>query len=160
MVYIGAIALVCATFMIWREYSSYLGGELAVCRSFLAAVCSYREGMRCYLSGPAEWAGGYEDEHLEECGFLVSLREGAGFKNSYAVCRDKLCSSDELDAILTALFERIGDGYLDAELEIISAAIEKLTELESRLNGDLPRKRKAVGAMLGAFVLGIVILII
>ena len=160
MQYIGVFALVYAAFSVWRGYSSYLDTELLWCRAFLRAIKDYRERMRCFLSSPADWALTYEDEHLFECGFLSSLRDGSDFCSAYRVAADKIFLPDEVDGILSALFDRLGDGYLEGELEAVSAVIERLCEEDARLSADVTRKRKAVGAMLGAFTLGIVILII
>lgn len=160
MAYIGALAVIFAVFLIWREYSSYLDKELSACRAFLSAITDYREKVRCYLDSPREWAKNYDSELLDGCGFLGLLREGADFGEAYLETRDKLCLSDEADAILSSCFQRLGEGYLEGELEILALAIEKLGKEEAASSVEFVKKKKAVGAMLGAVAAGIVILII
>lgn len=160
MAYIGALAVFFAVFMIWREYSAFLSKRLSFCRSYLRALTDYKEKMRCYLTSPTEWACAYSDDLLEECGFLSALREGEDFCEAYKGTRGAVSLSEEADVIIGQCFGRLGEGYLDTELEIISAAIEKLGKEERDAATELPKKKKAVGAVLGAVAAGIVILII
>ena len=68
--------------------------------------------------------------------------------------------TDTTEDALNSCFERLGDGYLDTELEVIEQALEKLSREEGRISEDLLKRRKAAGAVLGAFASGIIILII
>ena len=146
--------------MTWREYSALLGSELLWCRTFIGALSDMREKMRCYLDSPRAWAEGYKGGALEECGFLDLLRGGVGIADAYEGSRAGRNLSDVSDDILTDCFSRLGDGYLDTELSLIDAAIDKLSAEEKRAAAELPRKRKAMGAVLGACACGIVILVI
>ena len=160
MLYFGAIAVIIGTYMLWREYASYLDRELLICRSFLRALTDYREKMKCYMDVPSSWAQGYYDESLAECGFLDALKSGSDFKDAYGETREKLSAGNAVDEALISCFTRLGEGYLDTELETLDVAIAKLTREESRLSDNLSKKRKATGAVLGACALGVVILVI
>ena len=160
MSYIGAFVVIFATFLIWREYVSYLERGHSYCRAFLHALGDYRERVRCYLDSPLAWALGYEDDKLMECGFLKAVREGGEMSWAYSSSRQSLCLDYRVDGILSECFERLGNGYLDTELATLDLAISRLTEAESESLTELSRKRKVAGAFLGAFASGVVIMII
>lgn len=160
MLYSGAIAVILGVYMIWREYASYLDRELLSCRAFLGALIDYREKMKCYMDVPSRWAEGYFDEALDTSGFLGMLKSGVDLSEAYSEAREKLCVSDEVDKILTSCFTRLGEGYLDTELETLETAIGKLMRHEGLMADNLSKRRKATGAVLGACALGVVILVI
>lgn len=160
MLYFGAIAIIIGAYMIWREYASYLDGELLSCRAFLRALTDYREKMKCYMDVPSSWAEGYFDEYLTKCGFLDMVKSGVDFAEAYRLSRENISVTDSVDEILVSCFARLGEGYLDTELETVEIAIGKLMREDERLSENLLKRRKATGALLGACALGIVILII
>lgn len=159
MLIIGVVIIIVIVFLIWREYTSYLGRELNVCRAFRAMLCDMRDKMRCYLDTPRTWALGYEDDLLSECGFLGRLRLGASLADAYDACKETLCISKSVDSTLRSLFARSGEGYIDTELVAIDSAITNLTATEGVMSGEVNKKSKVAGAVLGAFVAGIVILV-
>lgn len=159
MAYFGAVSIVFAVYLIWREYSSFLDGELSWCRGFLKALCDYRDKVRCYMITPSDWAADYSDERLSSCGFLGFLLEGSDFMTAYKNSDKPLCLTDATDSALTSCFSRLGEGYLDTELEALGVAVDKLTAEEKGLSESLAKRRKALGAMLGAVASGIVILV-
>lgn len=158
--YIGAAVIIFAAFTVWREYAAFLERGVCWCRAFLAALCDLREKMKCYLDSPRSWAEGYEDGLLYECGFLERLRDGENLHEAYRASRRGACLSDTADEILDSCFRRLGEGYLDTELESVELAIEKLSGEEARGSEELVRRRKVAGAVLGACASGIVILVI
>lgn len=160
MSYLGAISVIIGVYMIWREYSRFVDREYEICRAFLLAITDYREKVRCYMESPREWALGYEDECLLQNGFLPALRDGADFTVAYGEARRDICTTKSVDGILTACFTRLGEGYLEAELDTLDIAIGKLSCEEAGCAERLTKRRKATGALLGAFALGTVILII
>ena len=160
MVYFGAILVIFGAYTVWREYALFLDKDLLWCRTFLAALTDYREKVKCYMNTPAMWADGYTDKLLCECGFLDKLVDGANFSEAYADIRKLTHLTDNADAILSSCFERLGEGYLDVEIEILESAIDKLSREEKELAESLAKRRKAVGAMIGAFAVGMIILII
>ena len=160
MLYLGAIAVILGTYMIWREYAAYLDRELLSCRVFLRALVDYREKMKCYMDVPSSWALGYVDDELDVCGFLEMIKSGVDLYEAYTAKRDRFCLTDEVDEILSSCFSRLGEGYLETELEALESAIEKLTRVEKAISENLSKRRKATGAVLGACALGVVILVI
>ena len=160
MLYLGTIAVILGVYMVWREYAAYLDRELLSCRAFLRALTDYREKMKCYMETPTAWATGYTDGDLDTCEFLDMLRAGADFPEAYSKARGKLCITEEVDMALTSCFDRLGEGYLETELETLEIAIGKLLREEGVMAENLSKKRKATGAMLGAFALGVVVLVI
>lgn len=160
MSYIGAIIIIFAAFLIWREYSHYLRGELLGCRAFHRAMEDLFDKMKCYLASPKEWAKDYKDELLSKSGMLDAVRGGEDLLTAYREAKKSICISQCVDEILESCFSRLGTGYIDTELGMIAATIEKLSKEEEKAEGELSRKSRAFGAVLGAFVSGIVILIV
>jgi hypothetical protein len=160
MVYFGTAGVILAVYMIWREYCAYLESELDWCAHFLRALVDYRDKVKCYMDTPSGWASAYTDELLTECGFLPHISESGDFRLAYSEARLSATITDEADEVLRGCFERLGEGYLESETETLSLAIEKLKREEEKLRSAISGKRKAVGAMLGAFASGMVILII
>lgn len=160
MTYLGAFAIILAVFMAWRCYSLYLGDELSHTRVLLRALRSYRERMKCYLESPSEWARGYDDELLEASGFLGALKGGESLLAAYKSTKDGLYITGACDEIIEGCFERLGDGYLDTELEVMESAIGGVECEEKRLSEDISRRKRVAGALLGALAVGVVILII
>lgn len=159
MSYIGAAAIIFATYMMWREYSAFLLRGVDACRSYLAAMRDYRERVRCYMQAPGSWATEYSDDNLSDCGFLPHLSESGDFRRAYELSADKGYLTDEADGILKDCFERLGEGYLDTELGTLDLAIDKLSREEERLSESFVKRRRAAGAVLGAIASGTVILI-
>ena len=160
MSYFGAVSIILAVYMIWREYSSFLDGELRWCRCYLKALEDYRDKVKCYMQTPTRWAQGYTDAMLSECGFLERLSGGEDIGEAYRLSRPEIGVSGTVDAILSDCFERLGEGYLDTEIEVLESAIGKLSLEEKKSGESLGKKRKAAGALLGAFASGVVILVI
>ena len=160
MKYIGVYSVIFSVFLIWRSYSSYLACELGYTGAFLRALRDYREKMKCYLASPSEWARGFSDEELLKIGFIDRVREGETFISAYRSVKDGIFLPQKTDETLTYCFERIGEGYLDTELEAVEAAISKIEAEEAIIVSEMPKRKKAVGALLGACAVGIVILII
>ena len=160
MAYFGAVAVILAMYMIWREYSGFLSGELGWSRCYLRALFDYREKVRCYMQTPMRWAEGYTDDMLISCGFLERLMQGEDIGTAYRLARSDMGVSDSVDALLTDCFDRLGEGYLDTELEVLDGVIDKLSREEAREAEALAKRRKAAGALLGAFASGVVILVI
>ena len=159
MAYLGAVAVISAVYMIWREYSSMLTGELEWCRRFLKALTDYRDKIRCYMDTPSRWAAEYSDCKLRDCGFLTYLGECGDFRRAYSRANVSMKVSADADATLKTCFDRLGEGYLETELETLGTAIEQLKRIEEGLSVSYSKRRKAVGALLGAFASGVVILV-
>lgn len=160
MIYFGAVAVIFGAYMLWREYAVFLDKELLWCRAFVRALSDYREKIKCYMDTPSSWASGYGDRYLSECGFLGRLADGDDFLEAYRISRDGLILTDTVEEVLNSCFERLGDGYLDTELEVLELTLDKLSREEGRISEELSKRRKAAGAVLGAFAFGIIILII
>ncbi len=160
MSYIGAVAVILAFLLLWREYSRFVDKRLLWCRTFLSAISDLYDKMRCFLESPRAWAEGYSDANLSECGFLDKLSDGADILDAYLSCRDRICIPESCDKMLKECFSRLGEGYIETELSIMDSALNDIKEEEKRISKDLPSRRKAVGAVLGAVATGIVILVI
>lgn len=160
MSYLGVSLIIFSAFLIWREYSSFLQSELAETEAYLCALRDYREKMSCFLLTPTQWALGYRDELLEERGFLPSLREGEGIAESFLKARESARLSDEADGIISDCFGRLGEGYLECELDALDGAIGRLSSEKERAAEELSKKKRALGVALGACVSGIAIMII
>ena len=160
MVYIGSFLLILCAFYIWRLFCSYLDGELACLRSVLFALTDYRDKMRCYLMTPREWASSYKDELLEGCGMLTRLRDGEDFASAYNGVQADMTLSDGARTIIEPCFAKLGDGYAETELAMLDMTVSRLTEEEKRESEQLSKRRKAIGAIVGACTSGLVIIMI
>lgn len=158
--YVGASAVIFAAFYAWKIYVSYLERLHSLSRAFLQALSDMREKMRCYLDSPREWALGYSDPLLEECGFLERVRSGDDIAAAYTDIREELALPSEADALINSCFSRLGEGYLDTELEALGTTVDKLRAEVDKHGGELVKKRKVAGALIGACASGIVILVI
>lgn len=159
MLYFGVFIVNLIIFLIWREYSLYLKRELNTCRIFRTMLRDMRDKMRCYLESPRVWALGYEDDVLLASGFLYKLRHGCCLNDAYTACKDGMCISGDVDTVLRDFFTRMGDGYLDTELMAIDSAISGLSECERVMADESAKKSKVAGAVLGAFAVGMIILV-
>ena len=158
MTYIGALLVIFAAFTVWRVYCSYLFEESNMLRAFLHAICDYRDNMKCYLKSPKEWADHYSEDIPTE--FISAVRNGEGLLKAYLKTEGRGYLPKDIDCALEECFSHLGEGYLETELVITEAAIDKLTAEEKLLYGELGKKKKTVGALIGAFAVGLIILII
>ena len=160
MRYIGLCVIVFAVLLVWRGYCAYLAECSTYSLAFLRALRDYREKMKCYLVSPCEWANGFSDGALSDIGFLDRVKNGETLFVAYQAIRQGIFLPKRIDEALLSCFERLGEGYLDTELETLEGAIAEIEREEKALSEDVPRRQKAVGALLGACVVGGVILII
>ena len=97
---------------------------------------------------------------------LFTLTNAKGFSASFSDLGATWVSwltpdrDGKFDDVLLGCFSRLGEGYLDTELEAISAGIDKLRSHVDRYGEELTKKRKVAGALIGACASGIVILVI
>ena len=159
MIYFGTFSVIAAVYILWRTYCSYLCSELSDARTFLAALSDYREKMRCYLSSPRAWASDYSDERLGDSGFLSRLASGEEMTYVFRELREEYYLTDRVNEILNSCFDRLGEGYLDTELEVLASAIAALGEEVRSMSDELKNRERVAGALLGAFAVGTVILI-
>ena len=160
MLYLGAALVLFGAYTVWRKYSEFLSMDLAQCRAFVRAFSDYREKIKCYMDTPMVWANGYSDATIGESVFIDRLKDGESFRDAYAAFRESFSLTENVDRILFNCFDRLGEGYLDTELEALEMAIDKLTGEEEALSDGLYKRRKAFGAVVGAFAVGVIILII
>ena len=159
MRFLGAFSIISAALLAWRSYRAYLIEELGFVRAFLGALEDYRRGVGCYLEPLSRWAESYADERLSAVGFFDGLREGdAGA--AYKAVSSKCYLPDKVDEILDHTFSRLGAGYLEGELAVLDDAIARLSREEKRIAEELSKRQKVAGALLGAFAVGAVILVI
>ena len=160
MILIGACLLLLFSFLIWKEYAAYLSRGTKELREFIRFLECMREKMGCYLETPSEWIDGFTAEELERSGFLQRIKDGEDIFSAYTGCKESLCLCDDAVLILDDMFSHLGNGYLDTETAIIKASLDKLSKLEEVSKKDNENRTKAVGAVIGAVAIGIVILIL
>ena len=73
--------------------------------------------------------------------------------------REEYYLTDRVNEILNSCFDRLGEGYLDTELEVLASAIAALGEEVRSMSDELKNRERVAGALLGAFAVGTVILI-
>ena len=160
MRYFGIFILICAVFLIWRCYCGYVEDEAKMSRAFLFALRDYREKIKCYLISPSEWASGYGDEALRASGFTDKIKSGETMITAYLDTRSGMYLPMVVDEALKSCFMRLGEGDAYAEVETLESTIAVLEGEVKTINEQLPKRQKAVGALLGACAVGVVILMI
>lgn len=158
MIYIGAFIVILAAFSAWRCYSSFLVEELTDTRAFLSALGDYREKMKCYLRSPVDWASDYLQNAPRISDFLGRVCEGDRLITAYTGSRVGYYLPKRVDEVLESCFSRLGDGYLETEVELVESAIRELSAIEHGMADELFKRRRASGALLGALAVGLVIL--
>ena len=159
LAYIGALLIMMAALLAWRLYRSFLREQLGYTRSLLGALEDYRDKVRTYLCSPSEWAADYTDARLESVGFLARVREGESFAQAYASSCGACYLPSGVDAVLSSLLSRLGEGYLEGELEIVGTALTRLRSEESRITEEYAKRERVAGALLGACAVGVLIFI-
>ena len=160
MIYIGAFIVILAAFSAWRCYSSFLLEEIGYTRAFLSALSDYREKMKCYLKSPMDWASDYVKSDSTIVAFLGRVRDGEQFVAAYTDSKDGYYLPKRVDEVLESCFSGLGDGYLETELEVVESAIGELTAIERGMADEISKRQRASGALLGAFAVGLVILVL
>ena len=160
MVFIGASLLILFAFLVWKEYAGYLNKGTRELEEFVRFIETMKERMECYLETPGVWVPDFTADELERLGFLESIRNGNDVNTAYAECKDLLCICNDAREILDELFSHLGNGYLDTELGIINSSLGKLTKIKDAFRTEKENKTKAMGAMIGAVAIGIIILIL
>jgi hypothetical protein len=160
MIYIGAFIVIFAAFSVWRCYSSFLLEELDCTRAFLGALSDYREKMKCYLRSPVDWAKDYLQSASPIADFLGRVRDGELLITAYTDSREGYYLPKNADEVLKSCFSRLGEGYLETELEVIEGAVAELSQIEKGMADEIGKRQRASGALLGAFAVGLVILVL
>ena len=160
MIYIGAFIVIFAAFSVWRCYSSFLLEELDYTRAFLGALCDYREKMKCYLRSPVDWASDYPENDSPISDFLGRVRDGERLITAYTDSFDGYYLPKRVHEVLMSCFSRLGEGYLETELEVVESAVGELSLIERGMTDEISKRQRASGALLGAFAVGLVILVL
>ena len=160
MLFIGAFLLLAVAFVLWKEYTAYLKRGADELDEFVRFVKCMKEKMECYMEVPAEWIRGFSSDKLEGVGFLEAIRDGSDVDTAYSNVESSLCMCDDAREVLKDLFSHLGNGYLETELGMIKPSLDKLLKIQERLKDEKENKTKAIGAMIAAVTLGIIILIL
>ncbi len=156
----GFIALLGSALLIWRGYRSYIMSREAAVRAFYSALCDFSEKLGCYLDTPRVWSASYSDPLLEECGFLDSLRRGDCIIDAYTAAKASLSIDGDADEVLTVLFSRFGDGYLEDELSALRRASDRLGRISEQMREESERRIRVAGAFIGAVCACTVIMLV
>ena len=97
-----------------------------------------RRQVGCYLLPLSEIAESYSTPHLEECGFLASVRKGTDPIPSLSI-RHRV--SDSVKRILETTFSSFGTGYVEDEVRLLDEAIG---EMSSLLKDDVAESEKRI----------------
>ena len=156
-IFLSALILT-AAILLYRGYKSTQDKRLATESAFLELVLAIEEGLSKSAAPLPDVFRAYESRELTECGFLPLVKEGVSPKDALARSINTL-SSPFYDT-LSRLFSRLGRSYLTEELSSLRAAKEALGEALERDGAECEKNKKAVGAVMIAAALGIIILLL
>ena len=159
LAYIGALFIILTALGAWRAYRAFLSEQLAYTRALLVALEDYRDKMRIYLTSPSDWAAEYVDDRLESVGFLDRVRAGDSFAVAYAASCGACYLPRGVDTVLASLLSRLGEGYLEGELELVGTALSRLSDEEARMKDEYVKRERVAGALLGACAVGVMIFV-
>ena len=132
----GGIILTVAALLLCRGYEKYLMRRVAETEG-LVLLISHAKGMISrFLSYGGELWQGFDNDALESCGLLASLRSGLGIKAAFDGCSPKMCLSQSARGWISAALDRLGKDYREGELRL-------LEEIESRLRTDAESERSS-----------------
>ncbi len=159
MYFFGSIAVLCAAFLLWRGYSREMDARLSICEVLLSLISDMRGKLSAYLISPREWALRYNGEAGELSPLLGALVSGELPRDAFSRVEEKLSFDKELLSIASELFSGLGTGYIESELRALDLAIEAIRLRSGKIKLDNERSKRAFGAVIGAAVGGVLILL-
>lgn len=121
----GGAFIMIAALLVGKEYSRFSDKRIAELRGFLLFIRHIGAEVSKFLSSGEELFWRFENEALEASGFLPSLREGMGLKESFEFISKKLSIPSEQKEDLFEFFSGFGSDYREGELEKINAFLAK-----------------------------------
>ena len=156
----GVALLMIGALLVSRCYESYLKKRLAEYRGLLSLITHIEGGISKFLAyGDGLWRD-FSDGALEKCGLLPALREGKSLSVAFEESRGNTSLSGDARERIAEAFNKLGKGYKDGELKLLSSVRESLTcELDSE-SAEAEKNIKVARALLlgGALAVGIMVI--
>lgn len=156
----GAALVMIAALLISRYYEKYLLKRVDEYSGLVLLVTHMENEITKYLAyGNRLWSN-FRHDGLEKCGFLPVLRECGSISEALSNVGDRMSLSRASREHLAESFSRLGRGYLDEELGLLS-------EIKDSLSAELDTERieaekniKVVRALLLGGALAVVVMVI
>ena len=156
----GAILLMLGALFVSREYEKYLRRRVAEYRGLVSLINHAEDRIKKSLAhGSGLWRD-FSDGAMERCGILDLLRSGEGLYSAFSACSDRLALSREAKARIAEELSTLGRGYMNDELERLSAVGSRLTAECEFEEADADKNIKVSRALLLGGALSAVILVI
>lgn len=141
-----------------RAYGAYSLRAISQLDGFISLLLHIRECISVKMATQSTLTRGFENESLEECGFLPAVREGARLHEAYTGA--KICISRDAARALDCFFSELGRGYLADEIRRVEGVISECERIVERERGESAREVKLVYTLLVAISLGALIFLI
>jgi stage III sporulation protein AB len=124
---------------------------------FLLLLRHIRNGIVCFSAPIEEIYAGFQNESLEECGFLPALRQG-GFAYALQACRHSLLLEAEELHTLSAFAGEVGKSYSREQASICDYTMGELEQALRHRREEAPRRARAAASL--ALCAGLALLIL
>lgn len=156
----GAALIMIGALLICHSYESYLKKRLSEYRG-LVSLISHAEGeISGFLTYGSELWRSFSDDALEKCGLLPLLREGRSLAEAFVESVGKMSLSKDLSESLAADFKKLGKGYKDSELKLLSSIRERLAKELDTESVESEKNIKVARALIlgGGLTVGIMVI--
>ena len=128
----GTALIMIAALLICHGYELYLNKRLEEYCGLILLISHVEEEISLFLSYGSRLWSGFHNDALEKCGLLSLLREGHSISSAFSESMRRMSLSKTAAEELSKEFDRLGKGYKDSELRLLSSIRERLSlELES-----------------------------
>ena len=144
---VGIMLLVLAGFLYWDSYEKKINREKKETRALFFFLSHLRREISAFQKPLSEIIKNYDNHDVQINGFLEDAKAN-GIPNAMANAEETLALFPEGYQALTALSEKLGRGYPDAELRLLDYYIALFSEWADRLDEEAPKKKKICRALL------------
>ena len=146
---LGAVLTITASLGVGVLYSLLLKKEYRVALGFVSLFRLIRARIECFEEPLHEIYGDFDDDALTSCGFTDALRE-SGFVPALARCRASLGLSEAMFSLLSEAGNGLGKSSTPEQIRHCDRYIALLEDEAAKMQSELPKRRKAAGALSSA----------
>ncbi len=156
----GAVLLMIGALLTSRAYESYLKRRIGEYRGLVSLIAHAEGEIAKFLAHGSELWRSFKDEALEKCGLLPALREGGSLFSAFQESCGNMSLSTAARQRLSELFKKLGQGYREGELSLLSSIKESLSAELDIESAEAEKNIKVVRALLfgGALCVAVMVL--
>lgn len=156
----GAAVVMIAALLISRCYEKYLLKRVDEYSGLVLLVRHMENEITKYLAYGSRLWSDFRHDGLEKCGFLPALRECGSICEALSNIGDRMSLSRVSREHLAESFSRLGRGYLDEELSLLSEIKDSLSEELDTERIEAEKNIRVVRALLLGGALAVVVMVI